>query len=513
VVAGVLGTTYFGNTFVALNSLPNLVYYDILAGSLFISVLVPALVVHHESGRPREAQDLVAGFLGLVLLGTGAAALLLLVGGWVLVHVMADGVSDPAVAGAQRHVGLLLLITFVPQVVLYGVAGVGSATMNAKRRFALPAAAPAVENIAIIACLIVTAAVFGPETDILKVGDGKILILGLGATVAVLLHAGLQSWGAQRAGVTMRPSRGWANPEVRAMVRRMRPAMAYSALGALQVVVFLVASNRVAGGVVALQLSLNFFYLPLALVAWPIARALLPQLARPDAHEADHHARTLHEALGLASFVAIPIAVAYIALSFPLARFMAFGKLGAHGTHLLGWSIAAIAPAVVAETWFVILTYAFYARSEMRAPLGAMGLRVGVSIALLPIALLAHGDGFLPLLCLALSCGSFVGAWRLHHVLGGGEDGARNGGMAGSGTMVRVVVASVVCAGPMWLAAHLIGDIGAGKLFELAALLAAGAVGVAILIGMHKLLRSPELGWISGSLPGRGGVGRRTSKR
>src|SRR5215203_2283835 len=33
-IAAVLGATYLGNTFVALNSLPNLVYYQLLAGSL-----------------------------------------------------------------------------------------------------------------------------------------------------------------------------------------------------------------------------------------------------------------------------------------------------------------------------------------------------------------------------------------------------------------------------------------------------------------------------------------------
>ena len=50
VVGAVLGPTFFGNTYQFTNSLPNLVYYGFLAGSLFSSLLVPALVRHIDAG-------------------------------------------------------------------------------------------------------------------------------------------------------------------------------------------------------------------------------------------------------------------------------------------------------------------------------------------------------------------------------------------------------------------------------------------------------------------------------
>jgi putative peptidoglycan lipid II flippase len=49
VVGAVLGPTFFGNTYQFTNSLPNLVYYGFLAGSLFPSLLVPALVRHIDA--------------------------------------------------------------------------------------------------------------------------------------------------------------------------------------------------------------------------------------------------------------------------------------------------------------------------------------------------------------------------------------------------------------------------------------------------------------------------------
>ena len=73
VIGAVLGPTFFGNTYQFTNSLPNLVYYGFLAGSLFSSLLVPALVRHIDAGDSRASERVAGGFLGMTL-----AALLML---------------------------------------------------------------------------------------------------------------------------------------------------------------------------------------------------------------------------------------------------------------------------------------------------------------------------------------------------------------------------------------------------------------------------------------------------
>src|SRR5213078_3117665 len=59
--------TVVGNTYQFTNSLPNLVYYGFLAGSMFSSLLVPALVRHIDSGDRRASQRVAGGFLGMTL--------------------------------------------------------------------------------------------------------------------------------------------------------------------------------------------------------------------------------------------------------------------------------------------------------------------------------------------------------------------------------------------------------------------------------------------------------------
>ena len=63
-VGAILGATYLGNTYQAINALPNLIYYQLLAGSLFVSLLVPPLVARIRTGDTAGVDALVRGFLG-----------------------------------------------------------------------------------------------------------------------------------------------------------------------------------------------------------------------------------------------------------------------------------------------------------------------------------------------------------------------------------------------------------------------------------------------------------------
>ena len=84
--------------------------------------------------------------------------------------------------------------------------------MNSRRRFALAAGAPAIENLGTIAVLAAAALLYGSKTSVTNVPLGEILLLGLGSTGAVALHAATQWWGARRAGVVLVPLPGVARP-------------------------------------------------------------------------------------------------------------------------------------------------------------------------------------------------------------------------------------------------------------------------------------------------------------
>ena len=498
-VGAVLGATYLGNTYQAINALPNLVYYQLLAGSLFASLLVPPLIGHLDKGDQRSARRLAQGFLGFLLVITAAVSLLLVAIGPMVVRLLMLGVSDTATATAQRRIGVLLLVMFVPQISLYVIAGTGAAVMNAHGRFALAAAAPSLESLGMILVLVTAGAVFGTDAGVANVSNQQLLLLGLGTTSAVALHAACQWLGARFSGLTLLVRAGWRDPEVRRIIGRVVPTLAFTGLAATQIFATMVVANRLPGGIVAFQLALNFFYLPTAIVTWPVARALLPQLSR--LHHAGDDRRFNEELLrsvAAASFVTVPAALAYVALSFPLAHAVAFGQLDkGGGWELMALSLASLALGVVGETWFTLGTYAFYARQDVRSPVRSMAVRVGVSLCLMVVAWLARGPAVLVLLGSSLTVGSLAGAahvgWRL-------RGGLRRTDFRLAPSIGRAFAASAIMAIFAYLTSRMLHPFSTTRLGELVILSAAALVGAAVYFGAQTSWRAPELSWLRSGL-------------
>src|SRR5438876_15745 len=133
VIGAVLGPTFFGNTYQFTNSLPNLIYYGFLAGSLFSSLLVPALVGHIDRGDRRGSERVAGGFLGITLLVLLLVApLAIVLGPLVLGFATLGGGPQVTQAAAQMRVGLALIVMFIPQIFLYGVVGTATAVMNSR---------------------------------------------------------------------------------------------------------------------------------------------------------------------------------------------------------------------------------------------------------------------------------------------------------------------------------------------------------------------------------------------
>jgi putative peptidoglycan lipid II flippase len=498
-IGAVLGPTFFGNTYQFTNSLPNLVYYGFLAGSLFSSLLVPALVRHIDAGDRRASERVAGGFLGMSLVALMVIAPLAVGLGPLVLRLAALGGGPAAVGAAQVHVGRLLVIMFVPQIFCYGVIGTATAVMNSRQRFALAAGAPAVENLGTIAVLLVTVAIFGTNTSLSHVSLGEMLLLGLGSTGAVALHAATQWWGAHRAGVLLLPQAGWRDPEVRVVIRRALPSLAQAGLVALQVLTLLVVADRLPGGVVAFQIALNFYYLAIAVGATPVALSLLPRLARMhlDGDMAGFR-DTLVRGLALGFFVTIPAAVGYLVLAFPLARAISFGRMDGAAVTMVAASLAALSVAVVGQTAFMIATYASYARKDTRSPLVSMMLQAAVCLGLVSTAFLVHGWAVLVVLGLALSVAVAVGACHLTARVW--RDLSHRGSQRLAPSLVRFVAGAAIMVGPAWLTATAIAHWMGRPLGPRVAITAAAAVGGAVFLGLQALWRTPELGWIAGGI-------------
>ncbi len=490
VIAGVLGTTYLGNTFQASNSVSN-VLFELLAAGALSAVLVPTFVDLLGRGERRRAEEVAGGVLSIALVGLGIVSVLGLVFAPQLARLLTSGVSDAAIAADQRELATFLLRFFIPQVLLYAVGAVTTAVLHARGSFALTAIAPIGNTIVLVVALAVFHSMVGSSPGF-DLSDGERLCLALGGTLGVTAFVGVPAIGLWLTGFRLRLSvrRALRDSDVRRALRLSGwAALQHSGTGIL-LAAALVSAGGVAGGVVAYQLAMVVFLAPYGIVAQPIHTAVLPRLAA-DASAGD--TAGLHGALRWAAdamaVATLPLAAGLVALSLPIMRVLAFGEAGrGDSPELLGGALLGLAVGVPAYGGFLLLTRAAYALGDSRTPAVASLGSAAVGAVIMVVAGGAV-DGAARLVAIG-------GAHSLAYALGAAWLAHRLRPRAGSVVSVaqlRPVALSAAVGGGAWVAMTAWSP--EGRVSILAALVVIGsAAAAAYLAGLRLLGAVPSRG-------------------
>jgi putative peptidoglycan lipid II flippase len=194
-----------------------------MAGPVLAMVLVPAVVGALEAAGQHRAREVLGRVTGWMLVVSAGVVALLILASPAVAWTLSRGIPDPVERSRGLWLTALLVVLVAPQVLLYCVAHLGLSAQRACGRFALSAAAPAVENVVLILTVLLAGWYYGGAgLGIDRVPLGMVIMLGAGSTVAVGLHAALQLFGAARVGLLARPSLRWReDPEALAVTRRL----------------------------------------------------------------------------------------------------------------------------------------------------------------------------------------------------------------------------------------------------------------------------------------------------
>lgn len=502
-MAAVLGPTFFGNIVQTTNLLPYFVY-NILAGAMLTSLLVPPLTAALDNGDREGAERLVGGFLGSILsvgVGVGFAVVL---AGPLLSRLLVIRV-DPGDRDAALRIASLLLVMVVPQVLLLAVAGVGVAAQNSSGRFALAAAASIFENVGIVATLAISASVYGIGIEVDDVSDGQLALLIVGLTASVGLHAAVQWYGAWRSGITIKPRLGFVDPEVRAVLRLLPASIGSTALTAARYLALSIAASTVPGGVSAVQVAISFYNLPVALGSFPISTALLPQLSRV-ARTGDGRAfSSIYDVgLRLAWFLAVPAAIAIFVLSPTIADAVALGAMDSpEAIDLIAVALATVSIAVIGEASLEVSRRASYAYKNARLPFQAMLVRAAVTVVGLSVAFMLDGLATIAAVGLTVTAGDLASAWWLDRSI------RRFLGVQPVhppvASLVRNVTISMVMGVTVMVVAQIISRTMVGSMRSIVALGVASLVGLVVYGVIHRRSGSIELEVYADLVTGRKG--------
>jgi peptidoglycan biosynthesis protein MviN/MurJ (putative lipid II flippase) len=479
VVGAVMGPTYLANVFQAAYVLGGNVF-TVLAGPVLAMVVVPSVVSALTAGGTDRAGALLGRVTGRLLGLAGGGTLALMLASPLVAWALVFGV--PEAERPRAWLITVVLILFVaPQVLVYALSGLAVAAQQARGHFALPAAAQALESLGAMITVALAGWLFGTGLEVGQAPMAMILLLGAGSTGSVCLLAALQVYGAWRAGVPIRPRRGWrADAEAAAVVRRIGRSVPVSACPVATNFLLTAVAGTVPGGVLVIQLSYQVFYGLSFVGARAVSMAALPRLSRAAATgDEPGFAAAWRQGLYYAVLVSLPALALLAAFSGPTADLLANGELRQGDLIvMLAGCLAVVAVAQLVGGVHDLGRQALFARLDDRGPrlAGYWALAAGCGVGSAAL-LLPAGPARLTCLALAILAAELAAATlvvtRLRAAVRGHGfvDRARLGA---AGVAVLVTLPVIVAA--RWLLARL----DPARVLELALLMGTGVLTLAV---------------------------------
>lgn len=374
--AAALGIAVLGDAYQRSNQVSNLLF-ELLAGGMLFSVLVPSFVQELSAGGRRQTAELAGVLATRLALVLGVVAALGAVA-TVPISAALTANADAATRQAQSDLGAVLLLFVLPQLVFYGVGAVASGLLQADHRFAATSAAPALNNLVVIATMVAFAAVHDPGRG-LDLTTGEQVLLGGGTLLGTIAMTVVPLLALRRAGLTLRPRWRSASTSLSSLTRRGAWGAGHVGLNQVLVMATVLFAGKVQGGVIAYQTAFTFFLLPHAVLAHPIFTALYPRLSR-NAKTAGHEAfaRDLSRGLRAIIFLLLPASALLAVASPPALSMIRFGSLDPAGTRMVALMLGAYALGLAGYSTFFLLTRASYALGDARTPtLVNLGVTLG----------------------------------------------------------------------------------------------------------------------------------------
>jgi putative peptidoglycan lipid II flippase len=486
-LAAVLGITLVTDAYNLANSTPNIVY-ELLLGGILTATLVPLFVKAVEEADPVASRAITTVSIALLVTGTVLGTL---AAPWIIdVYSGLAGSSHGTDVTAhqvalQQDLATQLLRWFMPQMLFYGVTALATAMLNARRRFAAAAFAPALNNVVVIAALLAVARVSTHTPTLHSVLDDPVLVLllGLGTTAGVVAMALVLIPALRRAGGDF----GWhwepRHPAVRKLARLSGWTVGYVIANQVAFLVVLVLAYRSTGAVSVYLAAFTVYQLPHGLLAVSIMTALAPELARSH-QRGDIAALRRHFAAGLRMLllVMVPAALGMAVLARPLVHaLLDHGNFKHHFVSVTADTLAAFAVGLAAFSVYLYVVRTYTSIQNTRTPFVLNVVENGVNVA--TAFALWEWKGVTGLAwswTIAYTVGAVVSVLTLRRDLGGIEGGSV------VATLWRVVVALVPTA---FVAIVVDRAIGTGSFGSSIAVLAfAATAGAAVFVVTLQLL-------------------------
>ncbi len=362
------GRTNLPSTYNLANSIPNMIF-DLVIGGILASLFIPVFVEYLSTRSREEAYHVASSATNISLLILLAVTVAGVLASPLIIRLMtAFGSYGAGDAGSRalREQAAFFLRFFVPQIIFYGMAAIFGGLLNSHRHFTVPAFAPILNNLVVIATVALFAALPGARDDRLH-----LVVLGTGTTLGVAAQALVHIPALRRYGVRWKPVLDFRHPAIRKIGRLSVPLLGYIFLWQVGTWFMFALAIQEDGGVPSYQYAQLFFQLPYGIFAVSVITALFPGMSERSARR-DWEGYRNDLGMGIrATLVAmLPCAVIYLLLNRQVITFLLeHGFFKAGDTVLLSGVLFFFSLGLVPYSVDMLLTKGFYAMQDTRTPM------------------------------------------------------------------------------------------------------------------------------------------------
>ena len=384
IVAYHFGTGGISDAYVAAFRIPDLLFLVIMAGS-FGSAFIPVFAGYMGRGDEERAWRLASAVITWSVLIVAGMAALIFIGAGPLVRSFVVPGLEPEFQ--QTTINLMRLLLLSPILLGLGIASKG--ILEAQDHYVLPALAPLVYNLSIIAGGVFLVPFFG------------IYALAIGVVVGAACHFAVQMPGLLRSGIQFSPTLNRATNGLGTVWKLLLPRVLGQAAFQINfIVVTFFASSVSIGAAAALNFAWQLLMLPHGVLALSISTVIFPSMSRLyDQGRLDELRLLFFQAMRPLLFLTVPASIGLFAFRVPIIRVtLRFGSFDERSVRLVASAVAFFALGLIFYAFVEVLTRVFYAMRDTKTPVIA-----GLTTIVLNIGLCALLVGPLGIAGLALS--------------------------------------------------------------------------------------------------------------
>ncbi len=356
IIAQVFGVGSELDAYVAANRIPELIVILISGGALthaFIPIFSGLLAKGDLDAAWKLSSNLISTIFTLALL---ISAVVFLLAPWLAREVVAPGFDAATAQNTVEMMRILLLST-----IIFAVSGIFSGILNSHQHFLLPALAPIMFDVGILAGVIFLLPRFGVHG------------IAYGAVLGAALHFSIQVPGLFRYRMRWRFELGLSNPLLWRVIRLMLPRIGGLGVFSLNFLVMNnIASRLGVGSVSALDWGWRLMQIPQTLLGTAMGIVIFPTLAAlSEMNDLTGKRDAMSGALRFILISSIPSAIGLIVLGRPLISLLERGAFDASASALVYSTLSMFTLGLIVHSALEVVARSFYADKDTLTPLFA----------------------------------------------------------------------------------------------------------------------------------------------